>query len=103
VAVNGQPAKGLDAGRSRTISTRTSPTPGQAIADVTRAAIREHILEILQPDRHSGREHHADGVESLVVKPLALIGNASAHKIANKESIGWGRGIFEKGFEGLGP
>jgi hypothetical protein len=50
VAVNGQPAKGLYAGRSRTISTRANPTPGQAIADVTRAAIREHIFEILQPD-----------------------------------------------------
>jgi hypothetical protein len=50
VAVNGQPAKGLYAGRSRSISTRTNPTPGQAIADVTRAAIREHIFEILQPD-----------------------------------------------------
>jgi hypothetical protein len=50
VAVNGQPAKGLYAGRSRTISARTNPTPGQAIADVTRAAIREHIFEILQPD-----------------------------------------------------
>src|SRR5215467_4626517 len=35
-----------------------------------------------------------------VVKPLALIGNASAYNAANKESIGWGRGIFEKGFEG---
>jgi hypothetical protein len=50
VAVNGQPAKGLYAGRSRTISARTNPTAGQAIADVTRAAIREHIFEILQPD-----------------------------------------------------
>jgi hypothetical protein len=50
VAVNGQPTKGLYAGRSRTISTRTNPTPGLAIADVTRAAIREHVFEILQPD-----------------------------------------------------
>ena len=50
VAVNGQPVKGLYAGRSRTISARTSPTPGQAIADVTRAAIREHVFEILQSD-----------------------------------------------------
>jgi hypothetical protein len=50
VAVNGQPVKGLYAGRSRTISARNNPTPGQAIADVTRAAIREHIFEILQSD-----------------------------------------------------
>ena len=50
VAVNGQPAKGLYAGRSRVVSTSPTPTNGQAIADVARTAIREHILEILQPD-----------------------------------------------------
>ena len=50
VAVNGQPAKGLYAGRSRQIGATTTPGPGRAIADVTRAAIREHIFEILQLD-----------------------------------------------------
>jgi hypothetical protein len=50
VAVNGQPAKGLYAGRSRTINANPNPRPGSAIADVTRVAIREHIFEILQPD-----------------------------------------------------
>ena len=50
VAVNGQPAKGLYAARSRSIVAHTTTVPGQAIADVTRAAIREHIFEILQPD-----------------------------------------------------
>src|SRR5579872_3322446 len=50
VAVNGQPAKGLYAGRTRDIAASTNPMPGQAIADVGRVAIREHIFEILQPD-----------------------------------------------------
>jgi hypothetical protein len=50
VAVNGQPAKGLYAGRSRSVGASPTPSPGQAIADVTRVAIREHIFEILQPD-----------------------------------------------------
>jgi Flp pilus assembly pilin Flp len=50
VAVNGQPARGLYAGRSRVINANPNPRPGQAIADVTRVAIREHIFEILQPD-----------------------------------------------------
>ena len=50
VAVNGQPAKGLYAGRTRVISTTPTPHPGQAIADITRTAIREHIFEILQAD-----------------------------------------------------
>jgi hypothetical protein len=50
VAVNGQPAKGLYAGRTRVIMASATPAPGQAIADITREAIREHIFEILQPD-----------------------------------------------------
>ena len=50
VAVNGQPAKGIYAGRSRTLNANASPKPGSAIADIMRVAIREHIFEILQPD-----------------------------------------------------
>jgi hypothetical protein len=50
VAVNGQPAKGLYAAKTRQIQASPTPSPGQAIADVTRVTIREHIFEILQPD-----------------------------------------------------
>ncbi len=50
VAVNGQPAKGLYAGRSRVINASPTPVSSQAIADVTRVSIREHVFEILQPD-----------------------------------------------------
>lgn len=50
VAVNGQPAKGVYAGRSRVIGMSTTPSPGMSPADVTRTAIREHIFEFLQPD-----------------------------------------------------
>ena len=50
VAVNGQPAKGLYAGKTRQIQASPTPSPGQAIADVTRVSIREHIFEILHPD-----------------------------------------------------
>jgi hypothetical protein len=50
VAVNGQPAKGLYAARTRNIGASPTPAPGKAIADVTRVAIRELIFEILQPD-----------------------------------------------------
>jgi hypothetical protein len=50
VADNGQPAKGLYAGRTRVLNANPTPVPGQAIADVTRTAMREHIFEILQPD-----------------------------------------------------
>jgi len=50
LAVNGQPAKGLFAARDRFIAAYPAPTPGQAIADVRRNAIREFTYEILQPD-----------------------------------------------------
>ncbi len=50
VAVNGRPAKGLYAGRTRVIGASPNPNPGGAIADVSRTAMREHMFEILQPD-----------------------------------------------------
>ena len=56
VAVNGQPAKGTYVGRSRVLSLSPAATgapTGEAIGDVTRTALREHVFEILQPD---GRE-----------------------------------------------
>jgi len=48
--VNGQPVKGIYAGRSRPIITSPAPDPGRGIADVVRTAMRETILEILNPD-----------------------------------------------------
>ncbi len=50
VAVNGQPAKGLYAGRSRAVVASRTPNPGGAIADLNRSAMGEAILEILKPD-----------------------------------------------------
>jgi hypothetical protein len=50
VAVNGQPAKGLYVGRNRGVQATPTPLPGQAIADVTRTALREYFFEILKPD-----------------------------------------------------
>src|SRR5437870_6215220 len=50
VAVNGQPAKGLYVGRTRGLLTTPTPAAGQAIADVTRTALREYVFEILRSD-----------------------------------------------------
>jgi hypothetical protein len=50
VTVNGQPAKGTYVGRSRGLVMSPAPSPGGAIADVTRTALREHIFEILTSD-----------------------------------------------------
>jgi len=53
VSVNGQAAKGTYVGRSRQVSLSPTPTGSQnaeAIADVMRAALREHVFEIQQAD-----------------------------------------------------
>lgn len=49
VAVNGQPAKGTYIGRARSLYANQT-TPGAAVADVTRASMREQIFEILKSD-----------------------------------------------------
>jgi hypothetical protein len=49
VAVNGQPARGTYVGRARSLYANVG-TPGAAVADVTRAAIREQIFEIQKSD-----------------------------------------------------
>jgi hypothetical protein len=50
VAVNGIAMKGTYVGRTRPIVSSPNPPPGDAIADVTRTAMREHFFEILNTD-----------------------------------------------------
>src|ERR1700733_12314852 len=50
VAVNGQPARGTYVGRTRPIVASPAPSPGGAIADITRTAMREHVFEIQKSD-----------------------------------------------------
>lgn len=53
VAVNGQPARGTFVQRSRAVGTSPNPTGSlgaDAIADITRLALREQIFEIQQMD-----------------------------------------------------
>jgi hypothetical protein len=49
VAVNGKPAKGLYTAQARAIATSPNAAPGSAVGDVSRAAIREEVFEILSP------------------------------------------------------
>ena len=49
VAVNGQPARGTFVGRSRSLYANQS-SPGSAVADITRAGLREQVFEIMKPD-----------------------------------------------------
>ena len=48
--INGAPVKGTYIGRTRALGASPSPSPGLAIADITRTAMREHIFEIQQTD-----------------------------------------------------
>jgi hypothetical protein len=48
--VNRRPARGTYIGRTRVIRSTPNPKPGEAIADVPRAAIREVVIEILKAD-----------------------------------------------------
>jgi hypothetical protein len=50
VAVNGRPAKGTFVNTTRGINLKPNPTPGQAIADVTRGTVNNQVFEILTAD-----------------------------------------------------
>ena len=50
VTVNGQPAKGIMVERLIRLGLAPAPTPGNAIADVTRTQIGDRIFEILKSD-----------------------------------------------------
>jgi hypothetical protein len=50
VAVNGQPAKGIFLTRQVVVNLTTSPSTGQAIADVIRTNVVDRIVEIQQPN-----------------------------------------------------
>ena len=50
VTVNGQPAKGIMVERLIRLGLALAPTPGNAIADVTRTQIGDRIFEILKSD-----------------------------------------------------
>ena len=50
VAVNGRPARGLFVHRAQQILTSSNPTPGQAIADVSRGTMSQYLIEVLRAD-----------------------------------------------------
>ncbi len=50
VAVNGHPAKGAFVFHSRQVNLRTSPIPGEAIADIGRLNVNQQTFEILNSD-----------------------------------------------------
>jgi hypothetical protein len=110
VAVNGQPAKGLYAGRTRVIGATPTPNPGQAIADIARTAIREQILEILQPDGTPIGTIVGLGFSGGAVPPgspsgpgggnWAIVGGTGAFLGARGQEEGWGGTQFAQGDRG---
>lgn len=88
VAVNGQPAKGTYIGRSRGLVMSPAPSPGGAIADVTRTALREHTFEILQ----------SDGTAVGTIMSLGFSGGAAPPGAPSTDKANWaiigGTGAF---------
>src|SRR5215831_5921441 len=109
VAVNGKPAKGLYAGRTRVIATTPTGVPGtgKAIADVKRTAMREHIFEILQPDGTAIGTIMSFGFSGGNVPPgapsgptggnWAIVGGTGAFLGARGQVEGWGGTEFSQG------
>lgn len=82
VAVNGQPAKGTYVGRSSSVILSPSPTgaaPAEAIADITRAALRTHVFEILQ----------ADGTAIGSIMSVGLSGGPAPPGLSSSERANW--------------
>jgi uncharacterized protein (TIGR03437 family) len=50
VAVNGRPVKGTFVNNQRRVNLTPNPSPGQAIADVTRSNVGDQLFEILNAD-----------------------------------------------------
>lgn len=91
VSVNGQPAKGTYIGRSRSVI--LSPMPAgtatsEGIADVSRAALREHVFEIQQ----------ADGTPIGTIMSVGLSGGPAPPGAPSTERANWaivgGTGAF---------
>jgi hypothetical protein len=100
VAVNGQPAKGVYTAQARGLASSPTAAPGNAIADVTRAALREEVIEIL----------NSDGTPIGTIASLGLSGGMappgapSSQSAANFAIVG-GTGAFlgARGVSGSGP
>lgn len=71
VAVNGQPAKGTLVFHVRSLTLRTAPNPGEAIADVVRGAVIDQIYEILKSDGTSIGTIMASGLGAGAAPPGA--------------------------------
>jgi hypothetical protein len=91
VAVNGQPAKGAYVGRSSSLILSPAPTgaaTSEAIADVTRAALRDHVFEILQ----------ANGTSIGSIMSVGLSGGPAPPGMPSTERANWaivgGTGAF---------
>ncbi len=100
IAVNGQPAKGVYTAQARALGTSPTPTAGNAIADVQRAALREEVIEILNTDGTSIGTISSLGLSGGVAPP----GAPSSQTAANFAIVG-GTGAFvgARGVSGSGP
>jgi hypothetical protein len=107
VAVNGQPARGLFVGRTRAVGTSVNPSPGYAIADIERTALREQIFEISKSDGTPIGTIVGLGFSGGSVPPgspsgptggnWAIVGGTGAFLGARGQEEGWGGTQFAHG------
>ena len=100
VAVNGQPAKGIALYNTRTVTLRSAPAPGEAIADTERNGVIEQMFEILRPDGTPVGTILSSGLAAGAAPP----GSAAAVAQGNLAIFG-GTGAFlgARGQVGQGP
>ena len=100
VAVNGQPAKGVYTAQARGLDSSPTATPGNAVADVQRAALREEVIEILNSDGSPIGTIASLGLSGGMPPP----GAPSSQSAANFAIVG-GTGAFvgARGVSGSGP
>ena len=71
VAVNGQPAKGIQIFREQIITLRPNPTPGQAIADFAAGNLNDFTWEFFKPDGTLIGTLESKGITNLATPPYS--------------------------------
>ena len=75
IAVNGKPAKGALVVRQQAVVLSPTPTPGQGVADISRTAVSDYLLEIQEADGNLVGNIHTLGLSGGVAAVGAPTGS----------------------------
>jgi uncharacterized protein (TIGR03437 family) len=90
VAVNGKPAKGTLLVRLQSVVLNPAPNPGQGMADITRTAVSDYLVEIQQADGSPVGNIHTLGLSGGTAPPGAPLGV----QLGGNHSVAGGTGAF---------